>query len=297
MQTKAIGVIGLGSIGMRHAMNMLKLEQHVVGFDPDTERQKELYASGGAIAENINDMLNVCDGMMIASPTPWHRQHITDCFSFDCSVFVEKPIADVLDEDLGWVQMVGYNLRFHSSVVAAKKMIKGGEIGIPLWANFVCSQKTQHEAYLRDGVILNWSHEIDLAMHLLGPATLLTSSTRVTNGFDDLTDIILMHDGGCRTSIHLDYLGDPEIRKFTVMGTEGTLTGNLTTPRFVVKHRAGTAIMPVEYGTDTFDKNYITEAKEFLGLMEGKETIACTGDEALNVLEICQQVQKQAGLI
>ena len=49
-------------------------------------------------------------------------------------------------------------------------------------------------------------------------------------------------------------------------------------------------------GTDTWNDNYIEEMQAFIDRIDGKETIGCTGEEALKVLEICLEVRKQAGL-
>ncbi len=38
------------------------------------------------------------------------------------------------------------------------------------------------------------------------------------------------------------------------------------------------------------------QAEAFIDRIDGKETIGCTGAEALKVLEICLEVRKQAGL-
>lgn len=298
MTKKLFGVIGLGSIGMRHAKNLIKLGHDVIGYDPNGVRMIELVKAGGkgATYDEIIDSKAI-SGVVIASPTPDHAQHIIDNFRPDCGVFVEKPIANQMDEGIGYVDMVGYNLRFHSSVIKVKAMLDEGAIGFPRWASFICSQKNSKPAYLRDGVILNWSHEIDLAMYLFGPATVVGSSTRITDGSDDMTDILLLHANGCRSSVHLDYIGDPEIRRFTIMGDTGSIFANLITPRFITHHPAGKAIVPIDYGTDSFDDNYVSVMQEFALICGGKEPYrGCTGAEAMDVLAVCLEARKQAGL-
>ncbi len=140
---------------------------------------------------------------------------------------MEKPIADRLGAPLEYVNMVGYNLRFHSCVKKAKEWLNAGLIGKPLWANFTLGQYSEKPPYLRDGVLLNWSHEIDLALYLLGMAVVAGSSTRLTDGRDDMSDILLTHKSGCRTTVHLDYITKPEQRGFMIYGSESYINCNL----------------------------------------------------------------------
>lgn len=275
---KTIGVIGYGSIGKRHADNLQAMGHTVNVYDPE---------------QGFTTYPKAVDAYVIASPTNLHLQHMQMAmFDYGKDVFVEKPIAHKLDVDLksDHILMVGYNLRFHSCVKAAKQWLAEGRVGDLLWADFICAQHNDKPIYLRDGVILNWSHEIDLALYLLGPAEVVGSSTRLTDGHDDMTDILLAHAGGVRSSIHLDYLTDPEIRGFTIVGTKGTINANL------VSRRAWCGDNYARDVDDSWDANYVEEMKAFIDRIDGKETIGCTAQEGLDVLKICLEVRKQAGL-
>lgn len=294
MTVKTIGVIGLGSIGARHAQNLKVMGHKVIGYDPKDNPEMEFIAGG-------------CDGIVIASPTNTHLDYIIRADRIP--LFVEKPISDRItglpgDEFLlKHVEMVGYNLRFHGCVKKAKQWIKDGYIGFPMWANFICAQYNTRPAYLQDGVILNWSHEIDLALYLLGNADLTGSSTRVSTvnniTYDDITDIMLTHhDHGCRTTIHLDYESLPEMRTCRIIGTKGAIEIDLAHLRRAVLLARSEKIIPLDIfvSKDSFAQNYHEEMKCFIDRLDGKQTIGCTGEEALDVLKICLEVRKQAGL-
>jgi predicted dehydrogenase len=168
-------------------------------------------------------------------------------------------------------------------------------IGKPLWANFTLGQHSEKPPYLRDGVILNWSHEIDLALYLLGNGNVSGSSTRLSDGKDDIADICLTHENGCRSSIHLDYVTQPEIRQFLIVGTGATIIVDLL-HRMAWLRRADEVIMDQFQGQDSWEENYVTEMQAFLDRCDGKQTLGCTGEEGLAVLKICLEVRKQAGL-
>lgn len=298
--SKTIGIIGLGSMGMRHAKNIRKLGHHVWGHDPDMSKRLEL---GYDFTASKIEHMESADAFIIASPTSCHQRHMCECATARKPFFVEKPIADTPNAGLLYDYltqmpcMVGYNLRFHSCVKKAKEWITDfgpSWIGTPLWAHFTCAQRSSKPDYLRDGVILNWSHEIDLALYLLGPAEVAASSTLVESGNDILSDILLTHsNSGCRTMIHLDYMTEPERRGFTIVGTLGRIAVNLV--QRTARLRKGNDKVAF-HGTDSFDENYIEEMQAFIDRIDGKETLGCIGKEALKVLEICLEVRKQAGL-
>lgn len=295
-KAKTIGIIGLGSIGKRHRDNLVKMGQtEVIGYDPDPSKKT------GWTCDDLDFLINLADRIIIASPTSSHYEHLVKCLIQNKPIFIEKPVADtpnaglLRDHITQRPFMVGYNLRFHSCVKKAKEWLDAGLIGKNLSASFVCGQYNNKPPYLRDGVILNWSHEIDLALYLLGAATVAASSTRLTEGHDDLTDILLTHDNGCRSSIHLDYLTQPEIRQFLIVGTGATIIVDLL-HRVAWLRQADDVIIDQFQGLDSWNDNYIEEMQAFLDRCDGKKTIGCTGEEGLKVLETCLEVRKQAGL-
>lgn len=295
--TKTICVIGLGSIGMRHAKNLRALGQHVWGLDPDMSKRLDL---GYDYTNNKIEHMQSADAFIIASPTKTHADYLERLAFSGKPIFIEKPVADRMPIGMNGVVMVGYNLRHHSCVKQAKEWLNAGLIGKPLWANFTCGQFNDRPAYLRDGVILNWSHEIDLALYLIGDASVAASSTRLTDGEDDMTDILLTHENGCRSAIHLDYMTETEQRVFKITGAHGSIEIDIVERKAILrpdKARFDDTYLDHFYGDDSFDQNYIEEIKAFLDRIDGKQTIGCTGAEGLSVLEICLEVRKQAGLI
>lgn len=283
-----IGVIGLGSIGMRHANNLASLGHEVIGYDP-------ILVSKYPAFDPWKDRSP--EAFVIASPTDTHLDFMAYLALQDKPIFVEKPIAHKALKEYGRTtrvrtDMVGYNMRFHPAVIMAKRRML--DIGQPIWANFVCAQKNNKPVYLRDGVILNWSHEIDLALYLLGEADVVASHTRLTDDKDDMTDIVLKHGNFCRTTVHLDYLTEPEQRYFTIVGTGGTIAVDLPNRTFRFTEPDG--FYEETQFEGTYDDDYLTEMKAFIARCHGGAVPGCTKPEALAVLDVCLQVRKDAGL-
>lgn len=277
-----IGVLGLGSIGSRHFRNFKDLGCEVHGFDPVDDTQ---WARG--------KLIEWADAIVVATPIPQHQDDIFDCYNAIKPCFVEKPIVH---KELGEalykaVLMVGYNLRFHSCVKKAREWLGAGMIGKPLWARFTCAQYNDKPAYLRDGVILNWSHEIDLALYLLGNASFRSCS--VDKKLENVADInIISNNIGCHTSIHLDYLTKFERRGFLIVGTDGSIEADLVGRQAIIKDNKGLLTAPFHQGRGTFDGDYVAEARAFLDRLDGKDALGCTADEAMQVVKICLEAKE-----
>ena len=176
----------------------------------------------------------------------------------------------------------------------AKEWIDAYHIGEPVWANFTLGQRSSKPPYLRDGVILNWSHEIDLCLYLLGGGSVSGSSTRLSDGRDDISDILFTHANGCRSTIHLDYITEPEVRQSIVVGKKGTVIIDLVSHNAWLRDNDN-HILEHAMGVD-WDHTYVDEMQAFLDRIDGKETLGCTADEGLEVLKVCLEVRKAAGL-
>lgn len=280
-----IGVLGAGSIGSRHIKNLVELGHHVRIYDP-------LFSNADRY-----DVAYLSQAVIIATPTNEHFSDIHLCHEMQKPMFVEKPIVGAYRE---WVsvptehiKMVGYNLRFHSCVKKAKDLMGAGRIGKPIWARFTCAQYNDRPEYLRDGVILNWSHEIDLAIYLLGNAAYITSAAfgKEASG-EDTVDIVLHHtQSKCQSVVHLDYLTKPERRGFMIVGEDGAIEADLVNRNLFLKDSNG-KVVELFQGRDSWDGNYLDEMRKFIDRLNGKETIGCTAAEALMVTHVCLEARK-----
>jgi len=277
-----IGILGLGSIGQRHAKNLLKLGHEVIAYDPESS-----WHEYGVHRKPRDIVLHEAEALVIASPTVHHKQDLIDTGETGKPTFAEKPLHEnigSIHDRYHHVLMVGYNLRFHHVTLKVKEWLDQGRIGHPVWAQFWCAQKNEKPVYRRDGVILNWSHEIDLAMHLLGRARCDAASY---NELETIADIILLHRLGKRSTVHLDYVTDPEQRGFSIIGTEGYISATLAPERGASWHSTTSQRFEVFTARDSYDENYVDEMKAFIDRIEGKETIGATCQEGQDVVEVC----------
>lgn len=289
-----VAVLGLGSIGTRHATNLIKLGHEVTAYDPLVrEAPHRNLIMRGSRDEALDDPRVAL--VVIASPSDCHLDDMRASLKRFKPTFVEKPIATEITAELsamaeGPLLFVGYNLRFHAAVIQAEEWIAQGQIGTPLWGTFCVGQYTNKTTYLRDSVVLNWSHEIDLALHLLGPAKVITAAVRERRGIEDWADIILEHDNGARSIVHLDYVLEPEVRATMIVGDKGAIVIDLVRRMAALKPKGADQL--VRRFEDSWDHNYVSEMRAFIDRCKGKKTRGATGADGLAALRICCEARR-----
>ena len=306
---KTIAVLGLGSIGMRHALNLQACGARVIGFDPNGESRAKFQASGGLIAGTRDAALAEACAAVIASPSRFHLEDLAAAAAAGCHVLAEKPLAHTVDgvsailerfEAQNRTVFAGFNLRLHPVVSMARQWLDEGRLGTLMWARLQMSDylpgwrphQDYRQGYASDatsgGVLFDMIHEFDLANYLLGPARVATAVAR-NSGFldvaaEDIADVVLCHDKGVNTSLHLDYVSRPRQRVSEICGSEGRIDIDLDARRIVLTDVAGSAvedqILPGNYGDD-----YRREAELFLACIDGSAVPTCDGWQALRVLE------------
>ncbi|MFP6718484.1 MAG: Gfo/Idh/MocA family oxidoreductase, partial [Alphaproteobacteria bacterium] len=192
-----VTVIGLGSIGRRHAQNLREMGVSVTGFDPDVKQRATVTASGITTFPDRKSALAVSDAAIIASPTPCHIDDLAAAIGANCHALVEKPLGHrndllppLLDiaEEKQLIVAGAHNLRFRATVKKAKSIINDGRLGDLFWARFLSASylpdwrpEQEHTlGYAADpvsgGVIFDAIHELDLARYLLGDGDVVTAT-------------------------------------------------------------------------------------------------------------------------
>ena len=109
--------------------------------------------------------------------------------------------------------------------------------------------------------------------------------------YEHLSDLILRHENSsCQTTVHLDYLTQWERRGFVIVGTDGSIEADLVSRQAILRDNGGKPTQ-THYGRDTFDGNYLAEARAFLARLDGKEADGCTAQEAMEVVRICLEAK------
>ena len=298
---RKIGILGGGSIGLRHAANL-----HGLGVErlsilepsaPARERCPEnlrgfLVEAAGEFWEREMDSVFVC------TPSAEHLSHVQTAVSRGCDVFVEKPLASAEDgcfelateaERRALITMVACNMRFHPGPAAVKRLLGEQRIGRVLYARIHTASylptwrpwQDYRMSYSADphtgGVILDGVHEIDLALWYLGPATLRHATVRKAEAIglpetDGIADLLLDHHSGSLSSVHLNFVQRNYSRGCQIVGETGTIAWDFSKSEVLVYGEDGRVAETVGWIAD-YDLNamYVAEMEHFLDCQESRE--------------------------
>lgn len=234
---KAI-VIGLGSIGERHARVLRELGHEVATV---SRRGNGDYDSIAGAIDAVRPGYAV-----VATETSHHAQSLSRLAEagFRGLVLVEKPLfansCPVPDYPFAKLA-VGYNLRFQPVMTALADRI-GGKPAITVSAYVGQDLRTwrpgrDHRATASatlqagGGVLRDLSHELDYLLWLFGPwrrvAALGGSSGARQVEVDDHFDLLLEMERSRAVQVHMDYLDQPGIRKIRVNLADETIEADM----------------------------------------------------------------------
>ena len=135
-----ISILGCGSIGTRHAKNLLELGYSVnYIFDPIRNNSEILSKKiGGEIIDNQEECILLSDIVFICTPPNTHTELLKFSIDNGKHIFCEKPISNSRNNLVNILKkadknnlkiVVGYMLKFHPGLKTIKNMIDSGKIG------------------------------------------------------------------------------------------------------------------------------------------------------------------------
>ncbi len=145
-----VGVVGLGRMGMIHALHIheLALESDLCKLTcvsttdrPAADRFLSLCGTSTPVFDNIEALVSsgLCDVAVIATNTELHREHAMMMIRAGHRVFLEKPLTGTLEGDREFAAllerehpdalMLGFQRRFDAPLLYAKQLVDEGVIG------------------------------------------------------------------------------------------------------------------------------------------------------------------------
>ncbi len=192
-----IALCGVGNIGRVHLGNLLSLRGcRVTGiFDASLQTleqvSREFSVQPYAFWQNLLEEPGL-DAVVIATPATSHRSLCHSALAAGKHVFVEKPLANTLEDSiviveasanaLGQVVQVGFCERFNAAYLEAKRAVAQGRLGAvrAIQASRVAPYQYSDLTW-ELGVYDTASHNIDLILWLKGalPSSVLARGTQV----------------------------------------------------------------------------------------------------------------------
>lgn len=293
------GIIGYGSIGKKHAENILLLndEVSVVTNNKDCPH---------LVSKSIHELVSVYkpEAIIISNETSKHidAYRAIRTIDKDVVILIEKPIFEkqyLLEDDSN--TYVAYCLRFHPLTKKIKNIVQLKEVisarfyvgqYLPNWR----SGRDYKEIYsakkeLGGGVLRDLSHEIDLANYLLGNLTLdFSKSLKVSNLDIDCDDLFAgsFHSKNCPSIlIEMNYIDRICQREFVMHTSNQTWKVDFISGE--IKTGTGLEVF-------SFDKNEMY--LEMLKCIKNKKFAElATFHDGIKMLDTFQRVEKIKDLI
>ncbi|MBU0535636.1 MAG: Gfo/Idh/MocA family oxidoreductase [Nanoarchaeota archaeon] len=314
-------IIGLGSIGIRHAKNLAKIV-------PDSEiyslRQRNLPLKGldGVKIKTFTDAEKAFshgyDAVFITNPTSMHMEYCLKAAEKGFNLFIEKPMTHKINgieklrqvvKKKKLVAFVGYNMRFHPGIKKMKEMIESGKLGklymaraqvgeyLPDWhpeEDYSKGYSARKE--MGGGPLLSLIHEIDYMIWMKGiPSKVCAMMGKVSNlkvSTEDNVEILMRYDDGFIAEINMNIIMQDHKRTCQIVGEKGEIELDYHSKKLWFFENLSKK-KKLFWDGSSWDRNdmYVEEMKSFIeALKKGKSPIDL--DEGLKSLNIAFAVQE-----
>jgi predicted dehydrogenase len=279
-----IAVVGYGYWGSKHVRVLTSLPDvkvTVVDSDPGRLADAAAHHPSTTRADNIDDVLDVVDGVVIATPPGSHARVATRSLLAGRHTLVEKPLAtSVADaealvetgERAGATLMVGHTFEYNPAVWKLKEIVQSGALGRVL---YIDSARLSLGLYQRDVNVI-WDlapHDISILSYLLDEIPTATRVWALRNiGLRQADVAYLRLDfaaAACHAIVHVSWLDPQKVRRLTVVGERKMVVYNDLSDNERIRiydvgvdpsdvgDPSGTQAMPVSYRTGDITSPYV----------------------------------------
>ena len=317
---KHILIVGSGSIGQRHAVNLSKLGCIISCIDLRVDRISEIKSK-----VNINLSFNSLeealanenyDGIVICTPTLFHPEQTKAAIKKNIPILLEKPISKSLS-DANKVKKVikknsdrillGYTWRWWKPFKTVSKNLNKKLLGEIKHVQFHMSAHLADwhpwEPYqeffmsskeLGGGALLDESHWIDLMIWFFGmPKNVRGNISKISDleiDSDDNVDVICEYEGFFVT-IHLDLYGRPHEKFIRFVGNKGTMFWSANPNQIKVSKDWDQNWDEHNFNIDRNDM-FVSLAKDFVDFIDYKKLPICNYNDGINVMRVIEAIRK-----
>jgi myo-inositol 2-dehydrogenase / D-chiro-inositol 1-dehydrogenase len=311
----AVGLIGAGGMGMRHAEN---LHRHVGAarvaavYDID-RRRAERVAAMCEDAEVVDDPLRLIrddrvEAVLVASPDATHAGLVLEALDCHKPILCEKPLATSAADAARVVEAecvlgrrlvaVGLMRRFDPYHLAVRQVVASGQIGRPILYKGV-HRNVAIPYDVRGEVIVTNSagHDIDAVRWLLGQEIEEVYVRGVRSHADfsaETTDLLLVQmtlTGDCLATIELHMAAEYGYEvSAEIVSERGAVVTGQPADAVVRSAQARSAAVPLDW-LDRFQEAYVAELAQWAQAIRGEDPFpgasAWDGYLALLVTDAC----------
>jgi len=325
---KTVLIVGLGSIGRRHAgiIRSLFPNVNIIVLRHKQCDSSDIKALGlHKCVTSVNEAIELNpQAAIISNPASKHIEIAKKLANKGINLLIEKPISDSskgIQEliDICYLNkvtlMTGYNLRFLPSLIEFKKQIHSKKIGkiysirseigqyLPNWRPETDYRRgVSAQKILGGGALLELSHEIDYLSWIFGKVDWVKShvskqsdleidvedSAQVILGFEEVDGAVLT------ASLNIDFIRHDTTRRCFAIGERGTLLwdGIKGEVEFFEKSRQHWEVL--FSSSPDRDFTYMEEIKSFFSSVEFNGGPSISGEDGLQVVNIVENIKESS---
>jgi predicted dehydrogenase len=220
-----IGVIGAGHLGKFHLNNWAEIEGvQLIGFCDTDDANAKLVSEKYNIPRytETEKLIDACDALDIVAPTSFHFELCEAAIKKGKHVFVEKPLANTMDEARALVKLakeanikfqVGHVERFNPAFLSLKEYnLSPMFIEVHRLAQF--NPRGTDVSVILDLMI----HDIDIILSLVKSSVNYISANGVAVMSDtpDIANVRIEFDNGCVANLTSSRISMKKMRKMRV---------------------------------------------------------------------------------
>lgn len=261
--TIKISILGIGNMGRNHlrVLSMLKGVDIAYIYDLNIEALKELSGQYAVpYTDNASEAIEAADAVIIVTPTSTHFEYFKMCAGRVNSVFIEKPLAENLEEakeiknlaeqhDM-FVQC-GFIERFNPVVVELKRVLEADNV---INADFTRTNRLSSRITDVDVILDLMIHDIDLALYLNGPIKSISAHGKKEHGLVAFASAIAVHESGALSRILASRMTEKKIRSIQVTSSRAYIDAELVRKELVLHKQSS-----MSHGDD---KQYVVSSLE-----------------------------------
>lgn len=312
MKNYKIGIVGLGSIGNRHIINISKfLKKNQKTYSIDIIRttgkssiSKDVESIVSRIYYSFEDVPSDYDVIFVTNPTNLHYETIKKYSSKTKHMFIEKPIFDNTYEDIealglkdDHIYYVACPLRYTNVIQYLKNNVDMSSVYssrvicssyLPDWRPNIDYRETYSaKKNMGGGVSIDLIHEWDYIHYLFGKPNEVFNFKGTYSDLevdsDDISIYIAKYEK-MLLELHLDYFGRKAIREIQLFTKNDTIVGDLiaSSVKFL---KEGRTISFGELRNDYQEK----EIEYFFDLIEKKQENHNSIINAIDILKVAKE--------
>lgn len=317
---QTILIVGLGSIGRRHARLVRSLlpAAKVVGLKRDIRGAHE--ADIDCLVDSMDEALRFNPQVaVIANPASHHLQTALALARAGIHLLIEKPIANsteglvqLIDEcrSRRLILMTGYNLRFLPSLQKFREALDTQRIGtvlsvraevgqyLPSWRQDAdYRESVSAKASLGGGALLELSHELDYLRWLFGDvawvSAILGKQSSLEIDVEDTGHLTLSfatkaEGSSLIATLNLDFIRHDTVRSCTAIGDRGSLRWNAIGGTVDVFDANAQSWSSLYASSPQKDESYLAEWRHFIDCVRNGSAPLISGEDGLAVLRIVE---------